>query len=109
MIASKVLPHRYHRLKAHLHDLVTHWQVLLMKVPQKVMCTVLQIHSILSFALIRTTLFQGKWEKIGGIDCYVGIPSGIEYPKDKVLLFLSDVFGMQLINNQVCRCIICSS
>ncbi|KAJ3877212.1 dienelactone hydrolase endo-1,3,1,4-beta-D-glucanase [Lentinula edodes] len=44
---------------------------------------------------------KGKWEKIGGIDCYVGIPSGIEYPKDKVLLFLSDVFGMQLINNQL--------
>ncbi|KIK62366.1 hypothetical protein GYMLUDRAFT_41788 [Collybiopsis luxurians FD-317 M1] len=44
---------------------------------------------------------KGHWEKIGGIDCYVGIPSDIEYPKDKALLFLSDVFGMQLVNNRL--------
>ncbi|KAF5392187.1 hypothetical protein D9757_001374 [Collybiopsis confluens] len=44
---------------------------------------------------------KGKWEKIGGIDCYVGIPQDVEYPKDKALLFLSDVFGMQLVNNQL--------
>ncbi|KAJ3757327.1 dienelactone hydrolase endo-1,3,1,4-beta-D-glucanase [Lentinula raphanica] len=44
---------------------------------------------------------KGKWEKIGQIDCYVGIPSDDNYPKDKALLFLSDVFGMQLINNQL--------
>ncbi|KAF9067238.1 alpha/beta-hydrolase [Rhodocollybia butyracea] len=46
---------------------------------------------------------KGKWEQIGGIDCYVGIPSdhGIEYPKDKALLFLADVYGMQFVNNQL--------
>ncbi|KAJ3997862.1 dienelactone hydrolase [Lentinula boryana] len=43
---------------------------------------------------------KGKWEKIGGIDCYVGTPP-VDYPKDKALLFLSDVFGMQLINNKL--------
>lgn len=42
---------------------------------------------------------QGKWEKIGGVDCYVGTPTR-EYPKDKTILYLSDVFGPQLINAQ---------
>ncbi|ESK84748.1 dienelactone hydrolase endo- -beta-d-glucanase [Moniliophthora roreri MCA 2997] len=42
----------------------------------------------------------GKWEKIGGVDCYVAIPS-IDYPKDKVLLYLADVFGVQLPNAQL--------
>ncbi|TCD70369.1 hypothetical protein EIP91_003721 [Steccherinum ochraceum] len=40
---------------------------------------------------------EGKWEKIGGVDCYVATPT-VDYPKDKVLLFLTDVFGPQLIN-----------
>jgi len=44
---------------------------------------------------------KGTWEEIGGINCYVGAPSNVEYPKEKALLFLSDVFGMQLINNQL--------
>ena len=42
----------------------------------------------------------GKWEKIGGIDTYVATPSG-DYPKNKVILFLPDVFGPQLINARV--------
>ena len=42
----------------------------------------------------------GKWEKIGGVDTYVATPSG-DYPKDKVILFLTDVFGPQLINARV--------
>jgi hypothetical protein len=42
----------------------------------------------------------GKWEKIGGIDCYVATPES-EYPKDKAILFLPDVFGPQLNNAQV--------
>ncbi|KAE9403608.1 alpha/beta-hydrolase [Gymnopus androsaceus JB14] len=44
---------------------------------------------------------KGTWQEIGGINCYVGTPSDVEYPKDKALLFLSDVFGMQLVNNQL--------
>lgn len=39
-------------------------------------------------------------EKVGGIDCYVATPKG-EYAKDKVVLFLTDVFGIPLINNKV--------
>jgi len=42
----------------------------------------------------------GKWEKIGGVDTYVATPSG-DYPKDKVILFLADVHGPQLINARV--------
>ncbi|OBZ68228.1 hypothetical protein A0H81_11842 [Grifola frondosa] len=43
---------------------------------------------------------QGKIEQIGGIECYVAIPTG-EYPRDKVVLFLTDVFGIPLINNRL--------
>ncbi|KAG6832117.1 hypothetical protein H0H87_002630 [Tephrocybe sp. NHM501043] len=40
---------------------------------------------------------EGKWELIGGVNSYVATPTG-DYPKDKVVLFLTDVFGPQLIN-----------
>jgi dienelactone hydrolase len=40
---------------------------------------------------------KGTWAKIGGVESYVATPSG-EYPKDKVILFLADVFGPQLPN-----------
>ncbi|KAI0766654.1 alpha/beta-hydrolase [Trametes elegans] len=43
---------------------------------------------------------EGKIEYIGGIECYVGTPSG-EYAKDEVVLFLSDVFGIPLVNNKL--------
>ncbi|THU88607.1 dienelactone hydrolase endo-1,3,1,4-beta-D-glucanase [Dendrothele bispora CBS 962.96] len=43
---------------------------------------------------------QGKWEEIGGVNCYVGTPTE-NYAKDKALLYLSDVFGPQLINAQL--------
>lgn len=43
---------------------------------------------------------KGKWEKICGVDSYVSTPTG-DYPKDKAILFLPDVFGPQLINAQV--------
>ena len=42
----------------------------------------------------------GKWEKIGGVETYVATPT-VDYPKDKAILFLPDVFGPQLINNRV--------
>ena len=37
---------------------------------------------------------------------YVATPT-IDYPKDKVVLFLSDVFGIPLINNKVRRIHLC--
>ncbi|OCH96371.1 alpha/beta-hydrolase [Obba rivulosa] len=43
---------------------------------------------------------EGKLEKIGGIECYVGTPT-VDYPKDKVVLFLTDVFGLSLVNNKL--------
>ncbi|KAM6492187.1 Alpha/Beta hydrolase fold [Amanita muscaria] len=42
----------------------------------------------------------GKWERIGNVDCYVAIPKG-DYPEDKVVLYLCDVFGPSFENNQL--------
>lgn len=42
----------------------------------------------------------GKFEEIAGIDSYVATPS-TDYPKDKVLILITDVFGSSFINNQV--------
>ncbi|KAJ7065401.1 dienelactone hydrolase endo-1,3,1,4-beta-D-glucanase [Mycena amicta] len=43
---------------------------------------------------------QGKIEKIGGVECYIATPS-VDYPKHKVVLFLTDVFGLPLPNSQL--------
>ncbi|KAG6327262.1 hypothetical protein ID866_11827 [Astraeus odoratus] len=43
---------------------------------------------------------KGKIEFIGGVRCYVGTPSE-EYAKEKVILFLPDIFGIDLINAQL--------
>ncbi|KAG6898562.1 hypothetical protein C0993_006011 [Termitomyces sp. T159_Od127] len=43
---------------------------------------------------------EGKWEMIGGVNSYVATPT-VEYPKDKVVLLLTDVFGPQLVNSQL--------
>ncbi|KAL6301014.1 alpha/beta-hydrolase [Sparassis latifolia] len=43
---------------------------------------------------------EGKIEQIGGVECYVATPS-VDYPRDKVILFLSDVFGIPLLNNRL--------
>ncbi|EGN92087.1 hypothetical protein SERLA73DRAFT_79884 [Serpula lacrymans var. lacrymans S7.3] len=40
---------------------------------------------------------EGKFETVGGINCYVGTPS-TAYPRDTVILFLTDVFGINLPN-----------
>ncbi|KZV89806.1 dienelactone hydrolase endo-1,3,1,4-beta-D-glucanase [Exidia glandulosa HHB12029] len=42
----------------------------------------------------------GTVELINGVDVYIALPEG-EYPKDKAVLFLTDVFGMQLVNNKL--------
>ncbi|THU91937.1 dienelactone hydrolase endo-1,3,1,4-beta-D-glucanase [Dendrothele bispora CBS 962.96] len=41
---------------------------------------------------------SGSFETINGVKCYVATPEG-DYDKTKVLLFLTDVFGMKLNNN----------
>ncbi|EIW59825.1 alpha/beta-hydrolase [Trametes versicolor FP-101664 SS1] len=43
---------------------------------------------------------EGKIVQIGGVECYVGTPTS-EYAKNKVILFLSDVFGIPLVNNKL--------
>ena len=42
----------------------------------------------------------GIIEKIGGIETYVATPEG-DYAKDKVVLIITDAFGLGLINNKV--------
>ncbi|KAJ6483240.1 Alpha/Beta hydrolase protein [Mycena sanguinolenta] len=41
---------------------------------------------------------EGKTEHIGGTKCYVATPT-VDYPKDKVVLVLTDAFGLSLENN----------
>ncbi|KAK7050316.1 dienelactone hydrolase endo-1,3,1,4-beta-D-glucanase [Favolaschia claudopus] len=43
---------------------------------------------------------EGKLETIGGIECYVATPT-VDYPKDKVVLYLSDVFGLSSVNTKL--------
>ncbi|KAL4066162.1 Alpha/Beta hydrolase protein [Scleroderma yunnanense] len=43
---------------------------------------------------------EGTIETIGEVKCYVGTPSG-EYAREKAILFLPDVFGIELINAQL--------
>ncbi|KAG1898557.1 dienelactone hydrolase [Suillus fuscotomentosus] len=40
---------------------------------------------------------QGTLEIIDGVSCYVATPT-VDYPKDKVILFLPDVFGIESNN-----------
>ncbi|KZW03094.1 alpha/beta-hydrolase [Exidia glandulosa HHB12029] len=42
----------------------------------------------------------GRIEKIGGVDTYVALPQG-DYPKDKAILYLTDIFGIKFPNNQL--------
>ncbi|KZP30515.1 alpha/beta-hydrolase [Athelia psychrophila] len=43
---------------------------------------------------------EGNYKKIGDVECYVATPKG-DHAKDKAVLFLTDVFGMQLVNNRL--------
>ncbi|KAL4252870.1 AB hydrolase superfamily protein [Abortiporus biennis] len=43
---------------------------------------------------------EGTIQQIGGVECYVSTPPG-DYPKDKVVLVLTDVFGIPLNNNKL--------
>jgi len=43
---------------------------------------------------------EGHFETIGGINCYVATSEG-EHNKNAVVLFLTDVFGIQFLNNQL--------
>ncbi|KAJ7708656.1 Alpha/Beta hydrolase protein [Mycena rosella] len=43
---------------------------------------------------------KGEMVEIGGVQCYVAMPN-VEYPKDKVVLFLTDACGLGLPNNKL--------
>jgi hypothetical protein len=45
---------------------------------------------------------------VNGVDVYIAKPT-VEYPKDKAVLFLPDVFGKELTNAQVASIIYPSS
>ena len=42
----------------------------------------------------------GKWETIEGIRTYIATPT-VDYPKNKAILYITDIFGVDLINHQV--------
>jgi len=42
---------------------------------------------------------EGTFEEINGIKTYVATPKTDNYPKDKAILYLPDVFGLKLNNN----------
>jgi len=48
---------------------------------------------------LRTPLL-GTYEEINGIKTYVATPK-TNYPKDKAVLYLPDVFGLELLNNRL--------
>jgi len=41
---------------------------------------------------------EGTYEEINGIKTYVATPK-VDYPKDKAIIFLTDVFGLELLNS----------
>jgi len=43
---------------------------------------------------------EGKYEVINGIKTYVATPKA-DYPKDKAIIYLPDVFGLELPNNRL--------
>ena len=43
---------------------------------------------------------EGKYEEINGIKTYVATPSK-DYPKDKAVIYICDIFGLELPNNVV--------
>ncbi|CCM02586.1 uncharacterized protein FIBRA_04689 [Fibroporia radiculosa] len=43
---------------------------------------------------------EGQFEDVAGINTYIATPT-VDYPKDKAVLFITDIFGPQLINAQL--------
>ncbi|KZV70953.1 alpha/beta-hydrolase [Peniophora sp. CONT] len=43
---------------------------------------------------------EGTYSEIAGVKCYVATPSD-EYDKTKVVLYLTDAFGIELLNNRL--------
>ncbi|KZV64009.1 alpha/beta-hydrolase [Peniophora sp. CONT] len=41
---------------------------------------------------------EGTYQDIAGVKCYIATPSG-DYDKSKVVIYLTDAFGIELVNN----------
>ena len=83
-------------LRGHEHERDDFLQVLVTKAHPKVN----PITLILSHSYFKTP--TGTYEEINGIKTYVATPT-TDYPKNKAILYISDVFGLELQNNRVRR------
>ena len=83
-------------LRDHEHQRDDPLQVLVTKAHPKVNPIIL----ILSHSYFKTP--TGTYEEINGIKTYVATPT-TDYPKNKAILYISDVFGLELQNNRVRR------
>ena len=61
-------------------------------------------HPCLIYFDTDTPSTQGTFEEINGIKTYVATPK-VDHPKDKAILYLTDVFGLDFPNNRVSWCI----
>ncbi|KAJ7491403.1 Alpha/Beta hydrolase protein [Mycena galericulata] len=43
---------------------------------------------------------EGEMTTLGGVSCYISTPT-VDYPQDKILLFLTDACGLDLQNNKL--------
>ena len=65
-----------------------------------------RVHQRVCYALVKSegsrleSTSTGTFEEIGGVRCYVATPT-VDYPKDKAILYLTDIFGIDLPNHQV--------
>ena len=80
-------------------DLIIHWQAFVTRVPLRV-CKPSELH--VHNARSHICFVTGEVEVINGVKTYVTTPT-VDYPKDKAILYLPDVFGIELINHQVCH------
>ena len=60
------------------------------------------MHIICCGCSISCLFFTGKIEVINGVRTYVTTPTG-DYPKDKAVLFLTDILGIDLNNGKACH------
>ena len=51
------------------------------------------------------TISLGTFSDVAGVKCYITEPSG-DYDQSKVVIYLCDAFGIELVNNRVRRCTI---
>ena len=81
-------------------DNIDFYQALNTTEPQPVLIHQRSYSLLASSWRYRLYYLTGKIEHIGGIETYVATPEG-DYAKDKVILIITDAFGLELVNNKV--------